>query len=97
MKQGAILADVSRGGVINGDAIRAALESGHVAAAALDVFETEPLPKDSPFWRTPNTLISPHASSVFHGWEDASFDLFLKNLGNWIEDRPLFNFVDPKR
>ena len=97
MKQGVILADVSRGGVINGDAIRAALESGHVAAAALDVFETEPLPKDSSFWSTLNTLISPHASSVFHGWEDASFDLFLKNLGNWIEGRPLFNVVDPKR
>lgn len=97
MKPGVILADVSRGGVINGDAVRAALDSGRVAGAALDVFESEPLPEDSPFWTAPNTLISPHASSVFDGWEDASFDLFLKNLDHWIAGEPLFNVVDPTR
>lgn len=97
MKPGVILADVSRGGVIKGKALHAALETGQVAAAALDVFETEPLPDDSPFWTAPNTLISPHASSVYAGWEEASFDLFLKNLNYWIAGKPLINVVDPSR
>lgn len=97
MKPGVIFADVSRGGVIEGKTVLTALWDGRVAGAALDVFETEPLPKDSPFWTAPNTLISPHASSVFDGWEDASFDLFLKNLDHWIAEEPLFNVVDPSR
>lgn len=97
MKPGVILADVSRGGIIDGDAALCALTDGRVAGAALDVFETEPLPEDSRFWTAPNTLISPHASSVFDGWEDASFDLFLKNLDHWIAGEPLFNVVDPMR
>ncbi|MEM1076466.1 MAG: D-2-hydroxyacid dehydrogenase [Pseudomonadota bacterium] len=97
MKNGTILADVSRGGVIVQDALVAALESGHVAAAALDVFETEPLPTTSPLWEFDNLIISPHCSSVYDGWDQASFDLFLNNLSNWLTGAPLFNVVEPTR
>lgn len=97
MKRGVILADVSRGGVVDQAALQAALSSGHVAAAALDVFETEPLPETSPLWALENVVISPHCSSVYAEWEQASFDLFIQNLGRWIGGERLVNIVDPIR
>jgi phosphoglycerate dehydrogenase-like enzyme len=97
MKPGAILADVSRGGVIDHTALLQAMADGVVAAAALDVFEQEPLPTDSPFWTLENTIISPHCSSVFDDWADASFDLFLTNLDRWRTGQSLLNIVDPNR
>lgn len=97
MKQGVILADVSRGGVVDQAALYAALSAGHVAAAALDVFETEPLPETSPLWTLENVIISPHCSSVYAEWEQASFELFMENLGRWIRGEGLINIVDPAR
>ncbi len=97
MKPGVLFADVSRGGVVDQTALGAALARGHVAGAALDVFEVEPLPPDSPLWEAPNLIISPHCSSVYEGWEMASFDLFLANLRRWIDGKPLENVVDPDR
>ena len=97
MKRGVILADVSRGGVIETASLLAALQDGTVAGAALDVFETEPLPEDSPFWTQKNVLISPHCSSVSDDWAAASFALFLSNLKRWAAGQALFNIVDPDR
>ncbi|MEM9249841.1 MAG: D-2-hydroxyacid dehydrogenase [Pseudomonadota bacterium] len=97
MKPGVVLADVSRGGVVDQSALRVALTGGPVAAAVLDVFEVEPLPATSPLWETANVLISPHCSSVHAGWEEASFDMFLDNLDRWTEGAPLLNIVDPQR
>jgi len=97
MKPGVIIADVSRGGVIDQSALQSALVSGHVAGAALDVFETEPLPTDSALWDVENLIISPHCSSVYDGWQEASFDLFLENLDRWSKGLPLDNVVDPIR
>ncbi len=97
MKPGVILADVSRGGVVDQTALCAALKGGHVAGAALDVFETEPLPASSPLWDLQNVLLSPHCSSVHPDWERASFDLFLHNLERWITGQKLLNIVDPAR
>lgn len=97
MKSGVILADVSRGGVIDQSALLSALQSGKIAGAGLDVFETEPLPSDSPFWDLNNIILSPHCSAVHDQWEQDSFDLFLDNLQNWENDDPLFNIVDPNR
>lgn len=97
IKPGAILADVSRGGVVDQTAMYAALQDGSLAAAILDVFETEPLPTDSPLWDLENVILSPHCSSVYDGWEEASFDLFLTNLEHWIAGRPLMNVVNPDR
>ncbi len=97
MKPGVILADISRGGVVDQTALLAALKDGTVGGAALDVFETEPLAVDNPLWSSPNTIISPHCSSVYEGWADASFDLFLKNLARWATGQKLVNIVDPTR
>ena len=97
MKPGVILADVSRGGVVDQSALYDALKTGHVAAGVLDVFETEPLPADSGFWALENVIISPHCSSVFAEWGQASFQLFLHNLDRWMRGEALVNIVDPAR
>ncbi|WP_300035309.1 D-2-hydroxyacid dehydrogenase [uncultured Roseobacter sp.] len=96
VKPGAILVDVSRGGVVDQRALVQALRSGQIAAAALDVFETEPLPANHEFWSRSDVLISPHCSSVYAGWEKASFSLFLDNLKRWIAGDPLLNTVSPE-
>lgn len=97
MKKGVLFADVSRGGVTDQTALAEALTSNHIKGAALDVFESEPLPGDSPLWSLPNALVSPHCASVYDGWETASFDMFLANLDAWINGAPLTNIVNPNR
>ncbi|UXX81847.1 D-2-hydroxyacid dehydrogenase [Roseovarius pelagicus] len=97
MKPSAILVDVSRGGVVDGDALVNAIRGGAIAAAALDVFEPEPLPADHPIWGLDNVIVSPHCSAVYEGWNEASFELFLKNLERWRKGETLHNMVSPER
>ena len=79
------------------EALLEGLSGARIAAAALDVFTQEPLPPESPFWALENVVISPHCSSVYEGWDEASFQLFLANLEGWLAGKELFNIVDPKR
>jgi phosphoglycerate dehydrogenase-like enzyme len=95
MNADVVLADVSRGGVVNGQALLEALNSASIRGAILDVFETEPLPAEHLLWQAKNVLISPHCSSVFEGWEMASFDMFCENLDNYLTGEPLNNLIDP--
>ena len=97
MKSGTILADVSRGGVVNEAALMEALRSGSLGGAVLDVFETEPLAPDSAVWNLPNTLVSPHCSSVYADWEMNSARMFSENMKRWRAGKPLNNVVDPSR
>ena len=97
MKPGALLVDVSRGGVVVQSALIDALTRGNLAAAGLDVFETEPLPENSPLWELPNLVVSPHCSSVYDGWENASILMFSDNLVRFQQGAPLHNIVDPHR
>lgn len=97
MKPDAILVDVSRGGVLDGAALVNAMRAGRLRGAALDVFETEPLPGDSPLWGLENVILSPHCSAVYADWAMQAFELFLENLGRWREGKPLLNRVDPER
>ena len=62
LNNGALFVDLSRGGVTNTDALVAALASGQLRGAAVDVFEQEPLPSDSPLWNVPNLLVTPHVA-----------------------------------
>jgi phosphoglycerate dehydrogenase-like enzyme len=97
MKDGAMLVDVSRGGVAESAALIAALRSGKLGGAALDVFETEPLPADSPFWDLENVIVTPHSCAVYPGWERSSVEMFCDNLARWMAGEPLHNLVDPAR
>ena len=97
MREGVILVDVSRGGVVEAAALLDAIASGHVAGAALDVFEDEPLPPESPFWDLENVILTPHCSSVYDGWEGRSAEIFCENLARWRKGEPLENVVDPVR
>jgi phosphoglycerate dehydrogenase-like enzyme len=73
-----------------------ALRSGHLAGAYLDVFETEPLPPESPLWDLPNVLITPHNSSAAAGNDERVLAIFLDNLGRWHRGEPLVNEI-PKQ
>lgn len=97
MKPCAVLVNVARGGVVDETALCTALETGQIRGALFDVFAQEPLPEGSPLWSAPNLLIAPHCSGVYEGWETAAFDVFLDNLGRFLQDAPLHNVVDPAR
>lgn len=95
MKPGVVLADVSRGGVVEGAALIQALETGQLGGAVLDVFEQEPLPEDHGLWKFENVIISPHCSSVFDGWEELSIKMFSDNILRWQKGEALNNEVQP--
>jgi phosphoglycerate dehydrogenase-like enzyme len=96
IKPGALLINVSRGGVVNEQSLLAALRAGHIRGAVLDVFQIEPLPADSPFWQLDNVIVTPHMAGFFEGWERATLDIFCRNLDRWISGLPLINEVDPE-
>jgi phosphoglycerate dehydrogenase-like enzyme len=95
IKPGAVVINVSRGGVVNEPSLLRALQSGHVRGAVIDVFQTEPLASDSPFWQLGNVIVTPHIAGFFDGWEKATVDIFCQNLDRWISGKPLLNEVDP--
>ena len=97
LKPGAVLVDVSRGGIVRQAALVDALKSGRLRGAVLDVFETEPLPGESPLWDMDNVIVTPHCSSVYDGWERRSVEMFCDNLDRWKRGEPLQNVVDPTR
>ncbi|MFO1147462.1 MAG: D-2-hydroxyacid dehydrogenase [Alsobacter sp.] len=97
MKPGVVLVDVSRGGVVEEKALLAALDSGRIKGAALDVFATEPLPRDHALWAHEAVIVTPHCSSVYDGWEEKSARMFAENLARYREGLPLRNVVDPVR
>lgn len=97
LKPGAVLIDVSRGGVVRQAELIEELRTGRLGGAALDVFDTEPLPPENPLWTFDNVILSPHCSSVYEGWEKASMRLFCDNLARWRAGEPLANVVDPLR
>ncbi len=76
-----------------GDEIRA-LEERRLGFAALDVTASEPLPPDSPLWRAPNCLITPHLSSATERLWERHFDLLSDNLRRYLAGGPLLNVVD---
>ncbi|MBV9568871.1 MAG: D-2-hydroxyacid dehydrogenase [Hyphomicrobiales bacterium] len=97
MKRGAVLIDVSRGGIVRHAALLESLQKGHLKGAALDVFETEPLPRENPLWDLPNVIITPHCSSVYEGWERRSIEMFCDNVERWRRGEKRHNIVDPCR
>lgn len=98
MKPTAVVMNVGRGPVIDEQALVTALQDKTIAGAALDVFETEPLPKDSPLWQMENVLLSPHCTDRTHDpdWLDLSMRLFVQNFERFQAGEPLLNIVDKK-
>lgn len=80
MSDGAILIDVSRGGIVSQKHLIEALRREYIAGAALDVFESEPLPQTSPLWTMPNVIVTPHVSSASPGYWHRAMDLVRTNL-----------------
>ena len=94
MKPGACFLNVGRGELVDEESLVAALQSGHLAGAALDVFATEPLPTNSPLWDMDNVIITPHSSSASAQSGLRSEDIFLKNLARYVAGEPMLNEVN---
>jgi len=91
----AYVVNVSRGAVLREDDLVAALDAGHLAGAALDVYATEPLPRSSPLWRHPNILCTPHIAAEPR--PEIAAAQFLDNLQRTRDGAPLLNIVDRAR
>jgi phosphoglycerate dehydrogenase-like enzyme len=97
MKPGGLLVNVARGGVVVEDDLVAALDTGHLAGAVMDVTEPEPLPPESRLWDMPNVIITPHVGGQASWRIDAMTELFCRNLRRWRLKMPLVNYLSDKR
>ena len=96
MKPGCVVINNSMGTIMVQDDLVRALEEGHLGGAALDVFEEEPLPENSPLWEMDNVLVSPHSASCAE-FEDVNMtDLFIDNMRRYLDGLPLRNVIDPE-
>jgi phosphoglycerate dehydrogenase-like enzyme len=94
MKEGAYLVNVSRGGVVDERALLNAIDAGRLAGAALDVFESEPLPEDSPLWEDWRLDLTPHIAGLASDYEERVRGLFKDNLTRYLAGDPLVNVID---
>ncbi|MEU1115685.1 MULTISPECIES: D-2-hydroxyacid dehydrogenase [unclassified Streptomyces] len=97
MQPSARFINIGRGPLVVEDDLVDALSKRWIAGAALDVFEREPLPADSPLWTTPGLLVSPHMSGDTIGWRDELGRQFVELYEAWEAGRPLTNVVDKER
>jgi phosphoglycerate dehydrogenase-like enzyme len=97
LPRGAVLINIARGAVIDQAALTAALQSGHLRGAALDVFAIEPLPADDPLWTLPNVIICPHSASTAASENRKIVELFIENLRRYLADEPLLNLLDVQK
>jgi phosphoglycerate dehydrogenase-like enzyme len=93
MRTGAILVNVGRGGVVDEEALVQALEGGRLGGAALDVFAAEPPARNSPLWRLPNVLISPHTAGLSVHESERIVALFTENLHRYLRGDDLIGRV----
>lgn len=97
MKPGAYLVHISRGGVVDEDALLRALTEKRIAGAAVDVFNTEPLPPEHPLWKAPRLIITPHVSGFSHLYKERAGVMFAENLKRYLRAEPLLNEYHPDR
>lgn len=93
-KKGMVLINIGRGALLDENALVAILQDGTIAAAALDVFSTEPLPTESPLWRLPNVLVSPHNADLTNDSRHKSVRFFAHNCRRFLAGEELECIVD---
>jgi phosphoglycerate dehydrogenase-like enzyme len=96
MRPDAYIVNIGRGEVIDEAALIEALKAGKIGGAGLDVFEKEPLPKESPIWDLENVILTPHMSGANRGYVDKACALFADNLRRFVAGQPLLNVVNPQ-
>ncbi|MBO0737647.1 MAG: glyoxylate/hydroxypyruvate reductase A [Alphaproteobacteria bacterium] len=95
LPRGAVVVNAARGRHLVEQDLLAALASGHVSAAVLDVFRDEPLPSGHPFWRHPHIVVTPHIAAATN--PSTAAPIILDTIRRFEEGRPLLNRVDPAR
>lgn len=95
MKPSSFLINLARGSVVNEEDLVQALREGVIGGAALDVFETEPLPLSSPLWELPHVFITPHVAGLSPHYMERAAEIVYENLRRYLEGRELINMVDP--
>ncbi|MBZ0298523.1 MAG: D-2-hydroxyacid dehydrogenase [Anaerolineae bacterium] len=94
MKSSAYFYNFGRGGLVDETALIAALRSGSVAGAGLDVFAQEPLPPESPLWDMSNVIISPHVGGMSAHYDVRAASVLIENMKRFVNQQPLLNLVD---
>lgn len=98
MKETAVFINIGRGDLVSDEVLLKVLEGKEIAHAFLDVFETEPLPKEHPFWKMENVTVTPHISSITKNYLPKSFEIFEHNLHTYIKKGDNFiNKIDLSR
>lgn len=97
MKPSAYLINISRGGLVDEEALIRALDEKRIAGAGLDVVATEPLPPESRLWEFDNVILSPHVASGMEDYVERATEVFAENLGRYLSGKKLLNVVDKKR
>ncbi len=96
LKPNAFIIDVGRGGIIEPNALVSVLQDRKIGGAALDVFVEEPLPPNSPFWKLPSTIITPHIAGNSAHYNERAARLFAENLKRYLGGTALLNRFDPE-
>jgi len=97
MKSTAFLINVSRGALIDEEALVAVLQADGIAGAGLDVTIADPIPSSSPLWDLPNTIITPHIATESVKLSDAVVDFWCENVRRFAENQPLLGVVDRRK
>ena len=97
MKKSAYFINIARGGLVKGDDLIAALKTGRIAGAGLDVTDPEPLPDSHPLWNLPNVVLTPHLGGQSDGAPDRQWRLFRENVRRFVAGEPLLCVVDKQR
>ena len=97
MQDGSYLVNISRGKVVDEDALIAALRSGKLAAAGLDVTYTEPCPPESPLWTEPNVVLTAHTAGGSQHIQARTMQLFIDNLHRYVKGESLINVADKEK
>ncbi|WP_201841772.1 D-2-hydroxyacid dehydrogenase [Microvirga zambiensis] len=97
IRSDAFLINIARGNIVVEAELIKALQTGAIAGAMLDVFEREPLPKDSPLWDMPNVIATPHVSGAPTNYTERMFPIFADNIERFLKGQALKNVVDLAR